>query len=811
MQRLPAGRRKASEAAAGNRPRSTRNPLPSIPETSVPTEPEDAQGDDSAVGVHSPRRRSQWSNAGTGGRLQQLEKVSQAIETPCRQREQVIDLPNDEPVNVMAPTPRRRRKNGGPKYRSQADSEGSTAVPASARHGQVVQPSQVSVQAEQDTRFGFQLGPPCRPTFVGPQSLDAFQGRQTNSAVTTNKGKGSHARHVVSGTDSQLVERLQHSPAHVPGSPLSVLSEMEDAEMEPEPQSSPRQSEEIPDNSRSMSKSPHRSTRSRSESEEPHQHVRVVKGKQKVTTPSDHVDDDIDHYNEDIGDRIDDDETPDWDSLGNDLAADRRRDCINGETPSEMSRRGSVQQSVPRRSFNAQQKTIQPMQAPAPNFSMPSGFQQPTIRPLRVPVSQKPTSTLSNQQLVPQKRGFSQVAPHAPSLQSRAPVGHPPPESPPLSAPSHSRSERLLHRVGEERAGISYDLLERHHITNSRRRSPSMNYLAGVPDVQSRQPSKKQCLDPPVQREDSTVDKGKDGEADDPKGDSAEDQPRRGGRFSKNAKGTIPVRPTLIAFYPPQWVKLLNLAKARMRLYVAVEDAFPRLEDAVGGQCREVLMEVIAHFEAQGWEVEAGYYPTHKLDMCRLLFNDMQTFRSDLKKAVMKSLRADYELYPPSTAKTEEERIAAVKKKADDLLSTGKYLHGEPDDQGRASNFAHRALKNITLAFYYANTSKCLRQFPEFQEYVPYKALALVTAMVHALLSLFRKHGIDKSAQVNSQDIKEGYIALNEAISNVLDHPHHGPKLNAMLVDWAQTGMTGYVTKHKPTERMTNEFAPILD
>ncbi|KAI6023493.1 hypothetical protein PISMIDRAFT_99105, partial [Pisolithus microcarpus 441] len=213
------------------------------------------------------------------------------------------------------------------------------------------------------------------------------------------------------------------------------------------------------------------------------------------------------------------------------------------------------------------------------------------------------------------------------------------------------------------------------------------------------------------------------------------------------------------------------------------------LEDAVGGQCWEVLMEVIAHFEVQGWEVEAGYYPTHKLDMCRLLFNDMQTFCSNLKKAVMKSLCADYELYPPSTAKMEEECIAAVKKKADDLLSTGKYLHGEPDNQGRASNFAHHALKNITLAFYYANTSKCLCQFLEFQEYIPYKALVLITAMVHTLLSLFRKYGIDKSAQVNSQDVEEGYIMLNEAISNVLDHPHHSPKLNMMLVDWAQMGM----------------------
>ncbi|KAI6024029.1 hypothetical protein PISMIDRAFT_13189 [Pisolithus microcarpus 441] len=216
-------------------------------------------------------------------------------------------------------------------------------------------------------------------------------------------------------------------------------------------------------------------------------------------------------------------------------------------------------------------------------------------------------------------------------------------------------------------------------------------------------------------------------------------------------------------------------------------------------------LKVIAHFQAQGWEVKASYYLTHKLDMCRL------TFHSDLKKAVMKSVHADYELYPPSTTKLEEEHIAAVKKKADNLLSTGKYLCGEPDNQGRASNFAHCTLKNITLAFYYANTSKCLCQFLEFQEYIPYKVLALITAMVHTLLLLFRKYGIDKSAQVNSQDVEEGYIMLNKAISNVLDHPHHSPKLNTMLVDWAQTGMTGYVTKHKPTECMRNEFAPILD
>ncbi|KIK16386.1 hypothetical protein PISMIDRAFT_15863 [Pisolithus microcarpus 441] len=196
--------------------------------------------------------------------------------------------------------------------------------------------------------------------------------------------------------------------------------------------------------------------------------------------------------------------------------------------------------------------------------------------------------------------------------------------------------------------------------------------------------------------------------------------------------------------------------------------------------------------------------------MCRLLFNDILTFHSNLKKAVIKSLHADYKLYPPATTKTEEQHIEAVKKKADDLLSTVRYLHGEPDDQGRVSNFAHRALKNICLAFYYGNMSKCLCQFPEFQEYVPYRALALFTAMVHALLSSLRKHSIDNSAQINSQDVEDAYATLSKAILDVLDHPHHGPKLNVMLADWAWSGMTSYVTKHKLMEHTWNEFAPIL-
>ncbi|KAI6023981.1 hypothetical protein BKA83DRAFT_4492673 [Pisolithus microcarpus] len=718
------GKSAAAETVARSCHRSGRNPLPSIPETCAPTDPTDAQDDDSAARVRPEetlRQRSKRTNAGTGGRLEQLEKVSQAIEMPFRRREQAINLPDDEPVNVMAPTPRRPRKK-----------KGSTTAPASARDNNVVEPARISVQAERGGRFGFQLRDPPRPTYVGSQSLDTFQGRQTNSSVTTRKARPS-------------------------GSPLSVLSQEDDREMEIVNSSPPQiwkpSNSPSPDSPRQPE-----GFLSESESEKLYRCAR--------------------EDGDDIGFRSDT-ENASLHSRSGDSTANGFQEYVDERAAAsvpETTQRTTLYHSTPPRSSYVQQKAIQPIQTfVVRNRATPSGFQQSTIRPLQPPSSQQVTAASSRQQPPPQKCG---VTPRVSCAQVQA-AAAPPPSEPFPTSPHlpHSNSEKLSHRLANLTAGQS------------------------TGDSQDFQSSKRQCLEPPEQPEEDVID---------PKGDSTKDQLRRG-RYSRNAKGTIPIKPTLIAFYPPLWAKLLNLAKARMRLYVAVENAFPRLEDAVGGQCQEVLMEVIAHFEAQGWEVKAGYYPTHKLDMCRLLFNDILTFRSDLKKVAIKSLCADYDLYPPTTAKTEEQRIAAVKKKANDLLNTARYLCGEPDGQGRASNFAHRALKNICLTFYYSNSSKCLRQFTEFQEYVPYRALALVAAMVYALLLSFRKHGIDNSAQVNSQDVDEAYMALNETILDVLDHPHHGPKLNAMLTDWAQSGMTGYVTKHKPTECTRNEFAPILD
>ena len=92
----------------------------------------------------------------------------------------------------------------------------------------------------------------------------------------------------------------------------------------------------------------------------------------------------------------------------------------------------------------------------------------------------------------------------------------------------------------------------------------------------------------------------------DDKGDKVAEANKKKGRYSKNPKGSVTSKATTLSYYPLSWHKLLNLTKACMCLHVAVENGFPQLTTAVDSKCLEVLGEVVAHFEANQWEVEAG-------------------------------------------------------------------------------------------------------------------------------------------------------------------------------------------------------------
>ena len=80
---------------------------------------------------------------------------------------------------------------------------------------------------------------------------------------------------------------------------------------------------------------------------------------------------------------------------------------------------------------------------------------------------------------------------------------------------------------------------------------------------------------------------------------------------------------TTLAFYPPLWQKVPNFAKAKMRLYVAVENAFPALAEAINGPCSESLLEALACHEDDNIKLEAGKsYIFHCLQhLCIFMFD----------------------------------------------------------------------------------------------------------------------------------------------------------------------------------------------
>ncbi|KIK17530.1 hypothetical protein PISMIDRAFT_111191 [Pisolithus microcarpus 441] len=259
-----------------------------------------------------------------------------------------------------------------------------------------------------------------------------------------------------------------------------------------------------------------------------------------------------------------------------------------------------------------------------------------------------------------------------------------------------------------------------------------------------------------------------------------------------------------LVFYPPLWMKLLDEAKARIWLHITTEEPFLRLETAVNGQCSEIIIELVVKYQEDSSELEAGFYPQHKRSMAWMLFNDTQTFRSEIKKLAARIVPIEYNLSAPKSAMTEREQLEAVKQKAAAFLEGAKFLRGECDSLGRASNFAHSALRNICLAVYYSNSVKSLRQYVELQHFVPYKALALVAAIVHSILSTYERHGFSKVELLNVGELEDSYQRLLVLMDTVALNMYHGPKLTAMLEDWVQTGMSVFICE------LVHVISPVL-
>ncbi|KAF8434884.1 hypothetical protein L210DRAFT_3506551 [Boletus edulis BED1] len=282
---------------------------------------------------------------------------------------------------------------------------------------------------------------------------------------------------------------------------------------------------------------------------------------------------------------------------------------------------------------------------------------------------------------------------------------------------------------------------------------------------------------------------------------SAPDQPRHRGRYSKNQKDAIQPKPSHIGFYPKLWQQLLEIAKAEMRCALFLHQPFlPDRKTAIKGECYEVLLGIITRYEREQRPVECGY-SDRKANMAEMLYDDVTLFRSILKKAVQEAVPSGYALHAPPTAISREARTMFLKDRATQLLQDSEYLLGDVNKQrlqGKKLLFGHPVLKQVCLYVYYSNTSKSLRTFSEFQRSVPKKALALVAAMVHFMLTLYKKHSRDTNPSLSSKELEDTYKKIMHGMDKLATHHSKGYRFEAMLTQWAAEGM--YEAAHKYSE-----------
>ncbi|KAI5993245.1 hypothetical protein EDD15DRAFT_2367512 [Pisolithus albus] len=774
-------------------------------------------------------RRSTRVTAGQGGHVIQLEKVGLAVEARRRPPKPLHQIPEDEPVNDMAPAPHRTKKatrkvtreskNGGlgaPPNNMPSDQ--SSQLPASQDERPTVPEgvSQTSLTScPSGSRFGLQLENPAAPTYVGSQTIDAYERDSTNNSTLSRTKKVTQLNPTArpqSGRSRAAIRTPQGLPTAAPSRPPaykvlpqkqpSLSPSAEDVQHQP---SSPLTLPSSPEVLRS------------SDNENPEDRVfdpiDLDEWAEDHIDPSDH---DVNYENSDA-DKRKEDEVARHDDV-DDHADDHSDDRQPGfETAMPARQQNSSQVLIPAAHVSSRQPgSLFPNHHQVRTSAQSSQLHLPPAARASRPSQLPAPSGGCPQPRAPIHSRLSQLQgaqPSRPCLPSQASLPHSSVQNPPPSPPQSNlgsgtsggdrRDNRQAHRPGDERAGVDYDVLNRHHARNRRHRSPSPSYLSTIslPKLKKQRTTTEDELG--LEEDNSEVTPGT------PK---LTGQGRRA-KYSKNPKGSQPVKSSTAGFFPPLWNKLFDLAKSRMRLYVALEEPVPRHEVAIQGQCSEILFEVLAHYEEKNLEVEAGYYPQYKLDMAKLIFADTHTFRSEIKKAAIRIIPAQYQLFPPPSATTEADRRRAIKIRAEEILKGGAYLRGEVDAQGKTSNFAHDALKYVCLAVYYSNSVKSLRQFAEFQQYVPYKALLLVAAIIHEVLCIYKTHGfIPKESKLSSEALDSAFNTMVPKLEAVLSHAYHGPKLNAMLEEWANLGMTGYTPIGRPAAAQdSNHFDIILD
>ncbi|KAI5993297.1 hypothetical protein EDD15DRAFT_2196719 [Pisolithus albus] len=722
-------------------------------------------------------RRTKRTTAGQGGTIMQLERVGDVLAQPQQMPRQRVVLPDDAPRNVLAPTPRRQRRVTQASQRRKTHTTENHTEDSAIEMNLDSGPLPEFQMAESGSRFGFQAQTPKQPSFVGTQSLNEYeQDRTRHQAPQNTTAPRVQGRAVASQTttttqlvsqwprmpqDSVATKRNSRLTSRFRPQPLSMVPEVPSTSPTPDPFVSRAASTTVSGSSKGTAEKT--SFKPSQTEHEPRSGEESRDSNDGPWSSLDDAGDAEDAEDEAPCGHAGSNDAPDSDCMSEDAEPHELDDelGLGGQTPSPQCPCSLVPLLLSGPSSN---------NLDHPDHKLHSN----------VPRLPRHLTVLTN---------MEKVSPHT------SPVCRKIVEYGPIMDHNCNMAKRKV--------GIDYDVNARHQSRNRHPCPPSPTYLE---DTVSGEKHRSKKLRSNVV---SQVQGRLHGEGD-CSGDSSSLVSERCGKYSRMTKADVVVRPTTLAFFSPLWCKLLGEAKGRMRLYVATEVPFLRREMAIDGVCMEILVEMVIKYEDDGLELEAGFYPEHKRSMATILFNDTQTFRSEIKKVAVHIVPFEYGLYPPENIDDNAERIDFVKKKAAQLLKSAQYLHGDLDSLGRTSNFAHSALKKTCLAVYYCTSSKSLHRFAEFQESVPMKALALVAAIIRSVLTTFKKHGVAKNETLCGDKVEDAYNNITRLIDQVWCDDYHGSKLDKMLREWAKAGMTGYSTREIAGSE-TEEWQVILD
>ncbi|KAI6004881.1 hypothetical protein EDD15DRAFT_2359797 [Pisolithus albus] len=238
-----------------------------------------------------------------------------------------------------------------------------------------------------------------------------------------------------------------------------------------------------------------------------------------------------------------------------------------------------------------------------------------------------------------------------------------------------------------------------------------------------------------------------------------------------------PAPPNHIGHYGPVWKDCLEAAKIECRAVHALSNPWPRLRMDVDS-LTDGLTTVVMQWTQRGVRFEPGCWLEKKTAMIQMLYEDLSTWRSEMKKAAISSAHLLYQLAPAPGVECPD-RVAFVQDAAATLLNQSIL-------QGKTRNFAHPAIKDVIHKFFYTGSYRIAHRRPDvFRTRIPNPCLATL----NCALDGYSKNGTGKwFPKFSAKAYASIYNALLGLIEETSKNPYHGPRLSEQLACWAREG-----------------------